>query len=267
MPSRPELETTDLCRASAAKVRAIQRARLCAVVDIIPVLWACSWKSVDGDWKCVKTVECGSAVTSCQFQPDGAEGLLATGSADNLCDPLPPMSVPPDRRCACCVSSVVSIPPTGFAGSACGRLSRATARRCEPPQRPAAEIQRRARGSSVDRRVRSDRGARAQVLSGHKDRVASCSFDPLNGDRAPRARSRSPPRAAPRMPMRGRRGRRRVIAARAAVLCSGSDDATVRVWRVSKAKQLRNFSGHKSPVTAVRPPHPTPPYHAPRSRG
>lgn len=136
---------------------------------------------------------------------------------------------------------------------------RATAKtRCRNPAPGARE---------VDRRVRSDRGARAQVLSGHKDRVASCSFDPLNGDRAPRARSRSPPRAAPRMPMRGRRGRRRVIAARAAVLCSGSDDATVRVWRVSKAKQLRNFSGHKSPVTAVRPPHPTPPHHAPRSRG
>ena len=41
------------------------------------------WRIVASEWRCVKTLELGPAVTSCRFQPAGAGGMLCTGSADN----------------------------------------------------------------------------------------------------------------------------------------------------------------------------------------
>ena len=40
------------------------------------------WRVVASEWRCVKTLELGPAVTSCRFQPAGAGGMLCTGSAD-----------------------------------------------------------------------------------------------------------------------------------------------------------------------------------------
>jgi len=41
------------------------------------------WRVVSDEWRCVKTLELGPAVTACQFQASGAGGMLCTGSADN----------------------------------------------------------------------------------------------------------------------------------------------------------------------------------------
>lgn len=41
------------------------------------------WRKVGDEWRCVKTLELGPAVTACQFQPAGGGNMLCTGSADN----------------------------------------------------------------------------------------------------------------------------------------------------------------------------------------
>jgi WD40 repeat protein len=41
------------------------------------------WRIVNDEWRCVKTLELGPAVMSCQFQPAGFGNMLCTGSADN----------------------------------------------------------------------------------------------------------------------------------------------------------------------------------------
>ena len=42
------------------------------------------WRVVADEWRCVKTLELGPAVTSCKFQPPRCGGMLCTGSADNV---------------------------------------------------------------------------------------------------------------------------------------------------------------------------------------
>jgi hypothetical protein len=46
----------------------------------VTLSFALRWKNVDGDWKCVKTVDCGSAVRSISPQ-DGSDKSMRAAVA------------------------------------------------------------------------------------------------------------------------------------------------------------------------------------------